>query len=179
MRAADHYYNNATESFLVNIRRRLNGDGGGVATDEYKAAVNTALAALSSAGIHASEQDLEQLRTTLKAKSNGGNGVDESLLQIVASTLAYFKVASKRVIDYVPMHIAYSLLHGTAKQLELLPMQLLASPSAASGDGHDSTSGGPDLATLMVEDKVIAEMRDKLTAQRAALAKVRRRMLSG
>lgn len=113
---------------------------------------------------HYYSEALNRFLDIIKQRLYGGNGVDESHLQIVASTLAYFKVASKRIIDSVPMHIAHSLLQGTAKQLQLLPTQLL-----------DPASGTDLLAELMVEEKTtVAQRRSKLSAQRDALANARR-----
>jgi hypothetical protein len=121
----------------------------------------------------------------------------EGLLKLVAGTLAYFKVASKCVIDGVPMHLKHFLLQRYCRELDELLVKraaadsaaaaaggglsgTLADDQAAAAAGGDGTAAGealqqlPTAEQLMAEDASTAELRAQLQRQLEQLHNVRR-----
>jgi hypothetical protein len=126
----------------------------------------------------------------------------EGLLKLVAGTLAYYKVASKRVIDGVPMHLKHFLLQRYCSELDELLVKRAAADSAGSsgnavlgngslGDCAEKAAGTAGAAAgdadakqqqqqhptpeqLMAEDASTADMRAQLKQQLEQLHNVRR-----
>jgi hypothetical protein len=124
----------------------------------------------------------------------------EGLLKLVAGTLAYFKVASKRVIDGVPMHLKHFLLQRYCTELDELLVKRAAADSATGVIGGSGGGGGnlqvvagtaagvagaeggegvllqqqPTAEQLMAEDASTADMRAQLKRQLEQLHNVRR-----
>jgi hypothetical protein len=73
----------------------------------------------------------------------------EGLLKLIAGTLAYFKVASKRVIDNVPMHLKHYLLQRYCTELDELLVKRAAADSAAA-------TGGCGVSGVRTDDQAAA-----------------------
>ncbi|WIA22589.1 hypothetical protein OEZ86_009574 [Tetradesmus obliquus] len=129
-------------------------------------------------------EELELLLAQKKQKSEG----QEGLLRMIAGTLAYFKVASKRVIDEVPLHLKHFLLRRYCKELDELLVKRAAAASThgvadgtaleeAAAAGEDEVGEAPQQPTaeqLMAEDASTAELRAHLQRQLKQLQKVRK-----
>lgn len=116
----------------------------------------------------------------------------EGLLKLLAGTLAYFKVASKRVNDGVPLHLKHFLLARYCKELDELLVKRAAADSAAvnadcaTADGAQANGAAaeagqalrqqqqPTAEQLMSEDASTAELRLQLKQQLEQLHNVRR-----
>lgn len=84
----DHYLSSSMECFEAMLIKQLYGND---ATSKpiNKQNVDYALSSLNSVGIELSAQDLD---VAVARKQQQGSGQDEGLLELIAGTLAYFKV---------------------------------------------------------------------------------------
>lgn len=164
----DHYFRNSKEKMLAGVKEAMSSssaaadDGGsGTAPDSAKAAQEraalAALAALGMSGLSASD-----LYGKLGASSS-----DDKVYETIATTMAYFKVASKRFVDYVPLCIRLHLLHAFRNKLfEHVREQL---EKFKTGGEQPQTA-----ADLIVDDKHTAATRQKLEDKRAQFEGIRR-----
>ncbi len=98
----------------------------------------------------------------------------EDALELMAATLAYFRVASRRFADVVPMAIRLRLLEPLAKELramlrERLLQGLDGGAGAGGGGGSSSTAG-----QLMQEAPQLAKKRERLEKRCALLQNVQK-----
>ncbi|GJE97016.1 P-loop containing nucleoside triphosphate hydrolase protein [Phanerochaete sordida] len=88
----------------------------------------------------------------------------ERELEVMAEVRAYFKVAYKRVIDYVPLVIDHEFLRAFADALqEHLVRQL----------GLGAADGAAKCAAYLEENPFVTATRDELTSRKARLESVR------
>ncbi|KAF6262011.1 P-loop containing nucleoside triphosphate hydrolase protein [Scenedesmus sp. NREL 46B-D3] len=195
----DHYYADSMQRFLDMLTKRMYGSSSAAHDTTYQSSISQALSYLASAGIAISKEELELLPAKSKQRSEG----QEGLLKLVAGTLAYFKVASKRVIDGVPMHLKHFLLQRYCRELDELLVKRAAADSSggvgvsgradgavaekAAAAGTWSGAGGaeygegmpqqqqqPTAEQLMAEDASTADLRAQLKRQLEQLHNVRR-----
>lgn len=193
----DHYLTDSRQKFLDRLLERLYGASLHYDDENRVTGVfNVATSYLAQLGL--SREDLMTLVAKKRCTANNRYGdVDADLLDKIAGTLAYFKVASKRVYDYVPMHIKHYLLGRYCEQLEKLPVQLATATPGSSHAAADATepqhqecmSSSAAMAAvnrvnsvmqlsvtaeeLMEEEGSTAELRANLQKQLAQLISVR------
>ncbi|KAF8059174.1 mx [Scenedesmus sp. PABB004] len=167
----DHYYHTATSGFLDRMKEGLYAVPDINLGSEYTSTAVTYLGHIGIQGV--THEHLRKLAALVKMQE-AGPSADENLLHLVAATLAYFKVSTKRVIDYVPMHTTLCLLQSTARRLEELPLRLMQSGDGSAPGGGNGGPGIAHLVALMEEDRSVAARRAELAAQRDALTKARK-----
>ncbi|GBE86763.1 P-loop containing nucleoside triphosphate hydrolase protein [Sparassis latifolia] len=116
--------------------------------------VKAALAALAKIGYNVLEVDLGKL--------NPPDEYEEEL-QVMAEVRAYFQVAYKRVIDYVPLSIDHLFLYAFAEDLQAFLLNKLG-------------LGGPNATArceaYLVEDAGVVAAREELTSKKKRLESV-------
>ncbi|KAI0084205.1 P-loop containing nucleoside triphosphate hydrolase protein [Irpex rosettiformis] len=118
---------------------------------EREELTNQALSALAALGYHVTAADLGKLNPP---------DIYESELELMAEVRAYFQIAYKRVIDYVPMTVDHAFLFGFANALqEVLVDQL----------GLGTPNSGARCAAYLTEDSRIVALRDELSAKKRRL----------
>ncbi|KAI0753579.1 hypothetical protein BC629DRAFT_1554707 [Irpex lacteus] len=118
---------------------------------ENEELTNQALAALAALGYHVSAADLGKLNPP---------DVFESELELMAEVRAYFQIAYKRVIDYIPMTVDHSFLFGFANALQEALIEQL---------GLGAPNSGTRCAAYLAEDGRIVALRDELMAKKRRL----------
>jgi hypothetical protein len=108
------------------------------------------------------EKKVHLQNMTQHIKGANGQGIIASNelqhLDMIAGALAYFQMASKRVIDGVPMHIRQYLLAQFSQQADKLPARMLGAQVS--------------MQQLMAEDPAIASKRTGLQVQQQSLAEM-------
>ena len=114
-----HYLSDSKDRFEDMLLQQLYGSGTASKPDSYfklsngntaKTSVDAALSFLAAAGIQLSAHDLD---VALARKQQKGAGEDQGLLELIAGTLAYFKVSTQ----YEPSTGICRLLGGSSKYL--------------------------------------------------------------
>jgi hypothetical protein len=184
----DHYYLDAKDKFLKKIKRSLLTEPAMMEGLQHPDRVQEALAALQLVGINLTKEDLLGLKFD---KGVTGVAEDPEAMDRIAATLAYFKIASKRVIDLVPMHIRYYLLdefYGEKLLTQLLRLRqghpvedgraagekALAEDGGLDGRDVSATAAVTSIEELMQEDWETAELRKTLTNRSKQLHEARR-----
>ncbi|KAG6913069.1 hypothetical protein DXG01_009878 [Tephrocybe rancida] len=97
------------------------------------------------------------------------NHADDDALSVMADVRAYFQVAHKRLIDYVPLTIEHTLNQTLASALQ---RSLFESFLEHDGSGADQDT----MAALLVEDPVIAKRRIFLQDRKKRLLLIKERL---
>jgi len=122
---------------------------------EWPDKVQAVCAALADIGFSVGPEDLNKL-----------HGADEYELELVvmAEVNAYFEIASKRVIDAVPLRIAQRYLHGISSScLKTLVQKLELGSSTAT----------IKCAQYLMGDPGVARAREEQTARKRRLESIR------
>jgi hypothetical protein len=93
-------------------------------------------------------------------------------LELMAATLAYFRLSSRRYVDMVPMAIRLKLLEPLAKELgAMLREKLLQGLALSAGEaaGGHAGSGLTSAEQLMEETPELARKRAQLDKRYALL----------
>ncbi|KAF9220694.1 hypothetical protein BS17DRAFT_739183 [Gyrodon lividus] len=96
----------------------------------------------------------------------------EDELIVMADVRAYFHVAYKRIIDYIPLKIEHSLHQALARKLSITLLQSLIVDTTSRGNFADR------MMELVSEDPAIALKRDHLQARRARLQEMKRKLMN-
>jgi hypothetical protein len=122
--------------------------------------------------------EMEQLMALAYKNRPGANAAEEDWCNMIASTLAYYKVGCKRITDGVCMHINHHLLGSFDQRLHdrLMQLLILSTKGSSSGGGgsEGSHSGVPPPAELMAEDSHVADLRKELLAKQKRLQEAHR-----
>jgi hypothetical protein len=171
----DHYYLGSRDALLAEMgRMRLEQKGLRQPEEEMR---NQIAGLLQSIGW---EVRVEQLMALAYKNRPETNAAEEDWCNMIASTLAYFKVGCKRITDGVCMHINHHLLGSFGRKLHDLLMQQLilstrgSSGSSTGGGGGASEGGVPPPAELMAEDGHVAAERQNLLAKQRRLQEAQR-----
>ncbi|KAI8475322.1 MAG: P-loop containing nucleoside triphosphate hydrolase protein [Monoraphidium minutum] len=177
----DHYFTDAREAFNGSLRRRRARARTYYAAtsadlDASSCATAGAISALGEIGINGVKRD--DLFKLLKDDDGAA-----PLLDAAAATLAYFKVASKRVIDCVPMSLDTHLSAKFAERAKTALFALVAESAAAGGgagggEGAGQQAAPAGAAQLLEEEAQIAERRGRLASQQATLREARRILMA-
>ncbi|KAI1791428.1 P-loop containing nucleoside triphosphate hydrolase protein [Ganoderma leucocontextum] len=95
--------------------------------------------------------------------------VYEDELEVMAEVRAYFQVAYKRVIDYIPLSIDHHFLFAFAKELQRLLFERL---------GLGTANAAARCSTYIAEDPTIVSTRDELTSKKKRLEAVQRALFN-
>ncbi|KAI0820102.1 P-loop containing nucleoside triphosphate hydrolase protein [Trametes gibbosa] len=142
------------------------GSGGGRGSESSmfgsaeREIVQTALAALTKLGLTVKEEDLGKL-----------NPPDEyqEELEVMAEVRAYFQVAYKRIIDYVPLSIDLHFLYTLAERLQGVLIEKL---------GLGSAKSDARCAAYIAEDPHVSAQRSELLAKKKKLEAVQRELFN-
>ncbi|KAI0746433.1 P-loop containing nucleoside triphosphate hydrolase protein [Daedaleopsis nitida] len=123
-------------------------------------AVRDALAALAKIGLFVTEDDLGKLQPA---------DTYEEELELMAEVRAYFDVAYKRVIDYVPLAIDESYLYTFARTLQEVLYEKL---------GLGSAHANARCSAYIAESPQVAAAREELTTKKRRLENVHKALLN-
>ncbi|KAI0693477.1 P-loop containing nucleoside triphosphate hydrolase protein [Cytidiella melzeri] len=142
---------------VVEQRKTNTGKKGkkrGLSDEEREERENQALSALAALGYHVTAADLGKLNPP---------DVYESELELMAEVRAYFQIAYKRIIDYVPMTIDHSFLFGFVSAVQESLIEHL---------GLGTSNAGPRCAAYLAEDHRILSLREELLGKKKRLESV-------
>ncbi|KAJ8474633.1 hypothetical protein ONZ51_g7084 [Trametes cubensis] len=155
--------NTGTPSTENEIRNVVHGipDPRQVEDNEKEVLLNEALAVLAKLGYTGlTEEDLGKLNKT--------DEYDEEL-HLMAEVRAYFQVAYKRVIDYVPLAIDHSFLYAFSERLRERLFERL---------GLGGANASERCTGYIAEDPGIVAQRDELTSKKKRLENVQRALFN-
>jgi hypothetical protein len=170
----DHYYLASRDALMAEMGRMRLEQTGLRLPDPSNCDKITGL--LQSMGL---KVEMEQLMALAYKNRPGANAAEEDWCNMIASTLAYYKVGCKRITDGVCMHINHHLLGSFDQRLHDRLMQLLilsnkGTSSSGGGGSEGSDSGVPPPAELMAEDSHVADQRKELVAKQKRLQEAHR-----
>lgn len=120
-----------------------------------QAAKDEALAKLAAVGIVAGSFDDLSRKLQLPSEYT-------KEFEVISGALAYYQIASQRMIDFVPMRIEHHLVYGFAKAVEEKLIDML---------GLLRDGGEERCAALVKMDSKIERERDSLSKQKEILVK--------
>jgi len=168
-----HYFTDSRQRFMEQISSKLAGRQQAIKDNDSN--LNQALAYINASGLGLSKEQLVGM--LLKSKCS----VKEETLNVIASTMAYFKVSAKRFCDYVPMTIWQTMMHGLdGAFVEAVARGL--SEVARDNSGTSGIGGTPDVdwasspavLGLLDESEELVRTRDALHVEKERLLEMRR-----
>ncbi|EJF61472.1 hypothetical protein DICSQDRAFT_161582 [Dichomitus squalens LYAD-421 SS1] len=129
--------------------------------NEKQTLIRETLANLTKLGYHGlGEVDLGKLNPP---------DIYEEELQVMAEVRAYFQVAYKRVIDYIPLSIDHHFLYAFSVEVQRLLFERL---------GLGTVDAARRCSSYIAEDPTIVSTRDELTAKKKRLESVQRALFN-
>ncbi|OCH87803.1 hypothetical protein OBBRIDRAFT_827487 [Obba rivulosa] len=121
-------------------------------SEDYEQRLSDALAALAALGYHGvTAEDLPKLRPSDEY---------EEELRVMAEVRAYFQVAYKRVIDYVPLAIDHMFLYALAEALQPFLIDKL---------GIGATNAAARCRAYLSEEPSVVALREELSGRKRRL----------
>ncbi|KAK4335122.1 P-loop containing nucleoside triphosphate hydrolase protein [Rhodotorula toruloides] len=150
-----HYFVSTRDEVLADLRKARQGTAGGEADQEMLSEALAALAAIGYRGLK--EEDSPKLLP---------GDVYEEELEAAAQTVAYWKVAYKRIVDDVPRIIYFSIIRRLPSSISHALLERLVS----GGDG--------EIRRLMSESPEVAEQRAELNMRKKRLEEAKKVLLA-